>query len=157
MLDVTSTDSNEENLTTPLTPNDKSSSNANGDSFISKFCNPFRRCHVRKPGEDRYRAAWFLKAPDLMIRIYQANILFFSFYASAFFVVLRFANDWVWLFFVVYPTLILFGFGYRLFAHYAAVRYMGTLTLDSALGMGGRGWTNSSSDMSRDNSFDDRH
>ena len=66
-----------------------------------------------------------------------------SFYASLFILTLRFANDWAWVFFVIYPVLVLFGIGYRLLPHYASIRFCGNLTLDSAVGQEGRGGTQS--------------
>ncbi|GMH78537.1 hypothetical protein TrST_g6514 [Triparma strigata] len=106
-------------------------------------CDPFRRCSQPRANEDPWTTMWFLKAPDLMIRVYQANILYFSFYASLFILTLRFANDWAWVFFVIYPVLVLFGMGYRLLPHYASIRFCGNLTLDSAVGQEGRGGTQS--------------
>ncbi|GMI01467.1 hypothetical protein TrLO_g4925 [Triparma laevis f. longispina] len=104
---------------------------------------PFRRCSEPRPHEDPWTTVWFMKAPDLMIRVYQINILYFSFYASLFILTLRFANDWAWVFFVIYPVLVLFGMGYRLLPHYASLRFCGNLTLDSAVGSFGRGGTQS--------------
>jgi len=104
---------------------------------------PFRRCGDKREWEDPYAAVWFMKAPDLMVRVYQSQVLFFSFYASAFILTLRFANDLAWVFFVLYPVIVLFGMGYKLLPHYASVRYVGSLALDSAIGAGGRGGTDS--------------
>ena len=95
---------------------------------------PLRRCSSRSRNyEDPYRTIWFLKAPDLMIRIYQCQILFFSMYAACFVLNLRFANKYCWIYIVVYPVLVLFGMAYKLIPHYAMIRYVGTLTLDDAM------------------------
>ncbi|GMI20273.1 hypothetical protein TrCOL_g12270 [Triparma columacea] len=110
---------------------------------------PFRRCSGKRIWEDPYQALWFMKAPDLMLRVYQSQVLFFSFYASSFILTLRFANDLAWLFFVIYPVIVLFGFGYKLLPHYAAIRYVGSLALDDAIGAGGRGGTDSFAESDR--------
>ncbi len=120
-----------EELSTPLTNfAHNQSRKAPGDR--TTIFDPFRRCMRQRDSEDPYRSLWFLKAPDLLLRVYQSNILFFSFYAAAFLVILRFANTYAWIFFVVYPAIVLFGVAYQMLPYYAMCRYIGSLTLENA-------------------------
>ncbi len=122
-----------------------------GDPKRTPLADPLRRfSSTMRSWEDPYRALWFLKAPDLMIRVYQSQILFFAMYAGCFILNLRFANSYAWVFFVVYPALILGGMAYKLIPHYASIRYIGTLTIDNALREASRGGGSVSDQPSND-------
>jgi len=118
-----------------------------GDDEKKPWYHPVYRFSSRKPWDDPYTAIWFFKAPDLMIRVYQLNIFFFSFYASAFILNLRFANSLLWCLLPFFPLAVLFFVAYKMLPHYSAIRFLGTLTLDEGLkedhrGKGATMWNN---------------
>ena len=91
------------------------------------------RFSKRQSWDDPYTALWFFKAPDLMPRIFQANVFFFAFYLSTFVLNLRFGNS-IWKCLLPFlPLAALFLTALRMLPHFSMIRYIGTLTLDGAI------------------------
>ena len=109
------------------------------DKLVRKQLKPnfvltmFYRLGKPQPWDEPYHALWFLKAPDLMVRVIQANIFFFSFYSSTFILTLRFANSFAWCFIPFFPLFILFFVAYKMLPHYAAKKFLGNCTLDEII------------------------